>query len=240
MILRDQPWDERLAPGWVRGLRRVGGAARGRRPADLRRAVAQGRRPAPATGRSARTTTGATTPGCPGSRSRAPRRSGSAGSTCARDGPAQPDPAPGGVALRRRAADRTRGRRPLRPRRRAARPHRRRPRAAHGWWRAPTSARRRTALRGPRTRRRSCCASSAGCAVPARSTRSRRPWSAPATASSPSARSSTRSAGLLEQDAAELRAAYLPVVRELVTEGFLELGSVSGPKTGSLIRTPGP
>ena len=32
-------------------------------------------------------------------------------------------------------------------------------------------------------------------------------------------------ADLLEQDAAEVRAAYLPVVRGLVTEGFLVLGA---------------
>ena len=79
MIHRDRPWDERLAE-WIVGLRRLGRAARGRGPADVRRAVAQGRRSA----RRGRTTSSATTPGCPGSTTRARRRSASAGSTCGR------------------------------------------------------------------------------------------------------------------------------------------------------------
>ena len=46
-----------------------------------------------------------------------------------------------------------------------------------------TSCRRRWVRRAPRTRARSCSASSSACAAPGRSTPSRRPWSEPATAS---------------------------------------------------------
>ena len=101
----------------------------------------------------------------------------------ARPAEGRPHAAAGGVALRRGAAHRPRGDRLLRAHRPAAGPLRRGPRRAPGWSPGPTCARSRTALRGPRTPRRSCSASSAGPGALDRSTPSRRRWSAPATAS---------------------------------------------------------
>ena len=53
-------------------------------------------------------------------------------------------------------------------------------------------------------------------------------WSVPATASWPSARLLDAVAQLLDRDPAETRATYLPVVRELVDEGFLVAGESAG------------
>ena len=83
MVLRDQPWEERLT-GWVAGC---DAWVVQRETVDLPTYVElwlkdAGQHPATGSGAS-RTTSGATTPGSPGSRSRARRRSGSAGSTCA-------------------------------------------------------------------------------------------------------------------------------------------------------------
>ena len=89
---------------------------------------------------------------------------------------------------------------------------------------ARTSCRRPSARPAPRTRRRSCSASSAASGAPGRPTPSSPPWSAPATASCRSARCSTRSPSCSTRDPAETRATYLPVVRELVDEGFLVAG----------------
>ena len=99
--------------------------------------------------------------------------------------------APGGVALRGRAAARPRGRRPGPSyglpggdrRRGAARQPARRPGR-----RAPGERRARS---GRATRRPSCCASSAGCDALGRPTRSRPVWSGPVTGTSRSARSWT-------------------------------------------------
>ena len=83
-----------------------------------------------------------------------------------------------------------------------------------------TSCRRPSGRSAPRTPRRSCCASSGASAAPAPPTPSPRPWSAPATATC-GGRILDAVAQLLDLDPAETRAAYLPVVRELVDEGFL-------------------
>ena len=174
--------------GWLRRrLRRAGRAARGRRPGGVRRAVAQGRRPA-ATG-GARTTAAATTPGWPGSRSRASRRSASAGSTCAAGGPRPARPP--GLAVRRRAADRARDRRlgATAGRRRRPAPTSRLRASARDV--VPGDRRRRPA---PRTPRRSCCASSAACGGPGRSTPSGRAGRRLRRRADASGRSSTRSA----------------------------------------------
>ena len=109
----------------------------------------------------------------------------------------------------------------LRAHRRAARPRpttpRRRP-AGRARRPPPGDVRR---ARAPRTPRRSCCASSAGYAAPpgrhGRGGAGRRLRRRPTVAQVLDAL-----AELLEQDPAELRAAYLPVVRDLVTEGFLD------------------
>ena len=156
---RDQPWDERLG-GWLRRrLRRAGRAARGARPGVVRRAVAQGRGPA----RRAPTTSTATTRGSAGSTSRASRASASAGSTCAH-ARAAADPPAARLAVRRRAADRAGDRGVGRRGRRCCagsttRPARRAPGRGAG---RPAGDRRRCPARP--TPRRSCCASSAGCA----------------------------------------------------------------------------
>ena len=173
-------WQERLG-GWLDGhrLRRLGGAARGRRPGGVRRAVAQGRRRA----RPPRLRPSATTPGWPGSTSRASRRSGFGWLQPAPHGDrAAAGAAPGGVALRGRAAARPRGRRLGAAYRLPGGDRRRRAARRAGWSPGSTCARRPSARPARRTRRRSCCASSAGCAGPGRSTRSRPGSSGPATA----------------------------------------------------------
>ena len=81
--------------------------------------------------------------------------------------------------------------------------------------------RRPSARPAPRTRRRSCSASSAASGAPGRPTPSSPPWSVPATASWRSVRSWTPSPSCSDREPAETRATYLPVVRELVDEGFL-------------------
>ena len=101
--------------------------------------------------------------------------------------------------------------------------HRRR-RATPGCGCARTSCRRPSVRPAPRTRRRSCSASSAASGAPGRPTRWSPPWSVPATASWPSAPLLDAVAQLLDRDPAETRATYLPVVRELVDEGFLVAG----------------
>ena len=124
------------------GLRRVGGAAGGRRPRGVRRAVAQGRRRArpprlpPAVRRLAVVVRGA------GHRGRGLRLAAPA------QGRPRAGAAPGGVALRRRAAARPRGRR-ARPSYRPAGRHRRR-----GAARAPAGDPGRRAPGDPRGARR--------------------------------------------------------------------------------------
>ena len=88
---------------------------------------------------------------------------------------------------------------------------------------ATTCSRRRSAVPAPRTPRRSCCASSAASGGRVRPTPSRPRSSGPATATSPSVSSSARWLSCSSATTAELRTTYLPVVRELVGEGFLEV-----------------
>ena len=84
-----------------------------------------------------------------------------------------------------------------------------------------TSSRRRPASRAPRTPRRSCCASSAACAGPARPTPSRPPLVGACDGDLTVGQILDAVATLPDRDPGELRAAYLPVVRELLVEGFL-------------------
>ena len=79
MVMRDQPWEERLS-AWIQDC---DAWVVQREVVDLPSYVELWLKDA-GTARVARSTTSATTPGCPGSRSRGPRPSGSAGSTCAR------------------------------------------------------------------------------------------------------------------------------------------------------------
>ena len=175
MVLRDQPVGGaslRLA----RGLRRLGGAARDRRPAGLRRAVAQA---TPGCTRhrsgSAGTTSGATTPGSPGSRTRARRRSGSAGSTCGGTGQGRPTATCTGSSTGRTTSrSRSATRWPPDP------PSYDAATRASDAQSSPTGrgqpGRRAGDLglhRAPRTRAGSCCASRPACDAPGRSTRPR-------------------------------------------------------------------
>ena len=167
----------------------------------------------------------ATTPGSRGSRSRASRASASAGSTC---------------RLRRgRAAHELLEwpydvEQPIGP-------------AIHAWGEAVADLRGVTddqlldrTLRArddvqqetvgrpaPRTPRRSCSASSAASGGRVRPTRSRPRSSGPATATSRSASSSARWPRCSSATSPTLRTTYLPVVRELVGEGFLEVSDCS-------------
>ena len=141
----------RSGVGWLDRrdrLRRLGGAARGRRPGDVRRAVAPGRGAA----RRPRTTTQRYDTWLAWFESRASRRSGSAGSTCAasdrRAAPVRLEEWP----LRRRAAARARRSADC-----GARPSSARPTDDELCWRpagarGPTCARRRSARPGRRTR----------------------------------------------------------------------------------------
>ena len=157
----------------------------------------------------------ATTPGWPGSRSRASRPSASAGSTCARVGrPPSSASRTGPTTWSSRSAPTCTSR------------------AGHALAVAvdehaaassygPTSCRRRSASPAPRIPTRSCCASSADCAEPVRSTRSRLRWSGPATASSRVGQILDAVAQLLELEPAATRESYHPMVADLVREGFL-------------------
>ena len=111
---------------------------------------------------------------------------------------------------------------PLRPRRRPAGAQRR-PLGQRGWWpaRPPSGVVRRPGRR--RTRRRSCSASSGWPAGPARSTPSRRPWWAPATASSSVVQILDALGQILRAGRGGAAVGLPPVVRQLLTEGYLQL-----------------
>ena len=210
------PWDERLG-SWLDGsCDALRGPARGGRPGDLRRAVAQGRRPAGDT------------------RLRAPLRhlarvvrgTGHRGDRVRLGQPAQDrrrgHPSARGVAVRRRAADRA-GDPCLRPRGRGARGARGRRRAAGGEaGRAP----RRTAGDARRPRR-----GDPHTVVLRQQLGLRRARQADTVeAALVGACDGELTVGqildalarLLDADPAETRETYPPVVRELVVEGFLE------------------
>ena len=222
VVERDRPWDERLGRLAGPGRRRARRAARARRSRGVRRALAQGLRAPPGD----RRRPGRVPPslrhlarlaGGPAGRGdrvrlgqRAPQR---------RHRPARSL----GLAVRRRAADRARhrgvgGRR--------SRTDARCRRAAASS--ARTSARRPSARSAPRIRRRSCSASSAASGARGRPT----PWSPPLVGACdgelPVGAILDAVAQLLDRDPAETRATYLPVVRELVDEGFLFAGDSEG------------
>ena len=135
----------------------------------------------------------------------------------------RPDAALRGLAVRRRAAHRSGGHRPLRPHRSAPRAGRRpaRRRSAGRPSGPPPGDVRRPGSRGPVGDR----APPAATRPPSPPGRHRRggPRRCLRRRAHRSTRSSRRWASCSTRTPADLRASYLPVVRDLITEGFLDL-----------------
>ena len=94
--------------------------------------------------------------------------------------------------------------------------------SAPGSWCAPTSSRRPRARPARRTPRRSCCASSAGLRRARQADTVEAALVGACDGELTVGQILDALAQLLDRDPAQTREAYLPVVRELVVEGFLE------------------
>ena len=211
VVARDRPWEERLG-GWLRdGLRRVGRCSAS--CSTRRRTSSSGSRTPGCTART--TTSTATTPGCRGSTSRAWRRSASAGSTSAGEPTRGRDPPVPRLAARGRAAGRARRRRLGR----GPRPSRSAPTAC--WYAATTCSRRPSASPGAEDPATVVLRQQRGLMRARRADTVEAALVGACDGDLTVGQILDALAQLLDRDAGELRADYLPVVRELVEEGFL-------------------